>query len=169
MTNKSNQSISKRVLMFCGSVLVGSTAIFSVSSGASALDRPATINDNSHAQGVCPGVCRSYNEKWTHHWTHVAPGAPAAVCGCGEWSLDKSNAQFKTLTRSEQARFDQFQNAIHHRGVNPKDAAREMGGANYKNLAGDQFQIRLSKGNRVTFRVLANEFKVIILQVGGHT
>lgn len=50
MTNQSNQSISKRVLMFCGSILVAGTAFVSFSSGASKLDRPATINDNSHAK-----------------------------------------------------------------------------------------------------------------------
>lgn len=86
------------------------------------------------------------------------------------WRLNKRNARFiKSLTPSEQAKFDAFQNAIHNRGLHPKDAAKEAGDSDYKNLIGDQYQIRLSQGSRVTFRVSTTNNTVSILQVGGHT
>lgn len=87
------------------------------------------------------------------------------------WRLDKRNARYHKggLTSSEQAKFDVFQNAIHNRGMHPKDAAKETGDTDYKNLTGDQYQIRLSQGTRVTFRVRDSLNLVEILQVGGHT
>ncbi|MCE7764337.1 hypothetical protein GQL56_16935 [Pseudomonas putida] len=87
------------------------------------------------------------------------------------WTLDKSNAQFKSsgLTKAEQKSFDIFQNAIYHDGLSAKDAASEMGDANYKLLKKNLnvYQIRLSGGERVTFKLEGKQ--VIIRQVGGHT
>ncbi len=42
-------------------------------------------------------------------------------------------------------------------------------GSDYKNLQGNQYQIRLSKNNRVTFWVDDDKHIVKIIQVGGHT
>ncbi|MGE8047756.1 RHS repeat-associated core domain-containing protein [Pseudomonas monteilii] len=87
------------------------------------------------------------------------------------WKLDKSNVDFKefVLTKAEQKSFDIFQNAIHHDGVSPKDAAQWMGDANYKLLQKktNLYQIRLSGGKRVTFTI--EDKRAIIRQVGGHT
>jgi hypothetical protein len=86
------------------------------------------------------------------------------------WRLDKTRARFsRDLTFAEQQTFDTFQNAIQHHGMHPKDAAKQAGDTNYKCLAGDQYQIRLSQGNRATFRVHTTGKTVEILQVGGHT
>ncbi|GEM_PF-2063546 len=87
------------------------------------------------------------------------------------WTLDKKGASFKQLTPAEQRNFDTFQNAIANEGLSPKDAASRIGGANYKKLQGtkDQYEIRLSKGTRATFRVDDNNHVVKILEVGGHT
>lgn len=86
------------------------------------------------------------------------------------WTLDKSNATFKMLTDSEQKVFDVFQNAIHHFGMSPKDASMLAGASNYKLLSNnkvDNFQVRLSKGQRVSGEI---EGKTAInRQVGGHT
>ncbi|UQA56949.1 hypothetical protein [Polyangium aurulentum] len=84
------------------------------------------------------------------------------------WRLDKDHADFKTLTLSEQARFDEFQNSIHHLGMHPRVAAQSWD-SNYKELAHNQFQIRLSQGNRCTFIIDEGRQLVTILQVGGHT
>lgn len=85
--------------------------------------------------------------------------------------MDKSNVDFKefVLTKAEQKSFDIFQNAIHHDGVSPKDAAQWMGDANYKLLQKktNLYQIRLSGGKRVTFTI--EDKRAIIRQVGGHT
>ena len=85
------------------------------------------------------------------------------------WTLDKSVAEYATLTNAEQAKFDIFQNAIQNQQKHPKQAAEEAGDTDYKLLQGDQYQIRLSQGNRVTFRVNPTTQVVMILQVGGHT
>ena len=87
MTTKSNQSISKRVLMFCGSALVASTAVVSFSGRASARDVNAgPIWNNGHAAQVCPGVCSQRGWKWTKNWKTTIPNK-MSVCGCGEWKL----------------------------------------------------------------------------------
>jgi Mannan-binding protein len=157
---------NKKFLLSLASMLVCNSALVGFSSKAFALDEPAPVRlDNASAQTVCPAVCNRKNQKWTHHWTHKADNS--SVCGCGEYSLVKTGAKFKQLTPSEQARFDTFQNAIANRGLNPRDAARELGSADYKRLSGNQYQIRLSQGNRVTF--LVEGYTVKILQVGGHT
>lgn len=86
------------------------------------------------------------------------------------WQLKKNGASFKVLTEAEQKVFDVFQNAIHHFGMSPKDAAMLAGASNYKLLSNskvDNFQVRLSKAQRVSGEI---EGKVaIIRQVGGHT
>ena len=189
MTTKSNQSIGKRALMFCGSVLVAGTAVMSLSNEASALDRRTSIRDHSQAQAICPNLCRQfsnveryprsgwYPHKWTGHWTHVPPGAPAAVCGCGEWRYTKKGAKFRQLTPAEQRTFDVWQNLIANRGFNPGHAAGEAGASDYKKLYSttrngkkvDMYQMRLSRKNRVTFIVDEDNFMVEVDQVGGHT
>nr|WP_081042144.1 RHS repeat-associated core domain-containing protein [Pseudomonas putida] len=86
------------------------------------------------------------------------------------WALDKSNATFKELTKSEQKVFDVFQNAIHHFGMSPKDASMLAGASNYKLLPNnkvDNFQIRLGQGQRVSGEIEGKT--AIIRQVGGHT
>ncbi|MEM8558913.1 MAG: hypothetical protein AAGG50_13925 [Bacteroidota bacterium] len=87
------------------------------------------------------------------------------------WKIDKSRAKFSRqgLTAAEQNKFDAFKIAVHQRGMHPKDAAKAAGDTNYKQLIGDQYQIRLSQGNRVTFTVNTTTETVHILQVGGHT
>lgn len=84
------------------------------------------------------------------------------------WTINKTGASYKQLTPSEQSKFDTFQNGIRS-GKSPREAAAEMGGADFKNLQDDQYQIRLSRGNRVTFTIDENDKVVTILQVGGHT
>jgi hypothetical protein len=86
------------------------------------------------------------------------------------WTLDKSRADFiSDLTKTEQDLFDRFQNAIANEGVHPKQAAERAGSTDYKNLRGDQFQIRLSGAKRATFEVDKDAEVCTILQVGGHT
>ncbi|MBX3276287.1 MAG: hypothetical protein KF729_38900 [Sandaracinaceae bacterium] len=87
------------------------------------------------------------------------------------WSLDKSSADWSRwhrLTPTEQRKWDSFQNAV-SRGSDPQSAASLLGAADYKCLAGDQYQIRLSQKNRATFRVDRGTQTVTVLQVGGHT
>lgn len=99
-----------------------------------------------------------------------------ASCGSDDsraprWALSKVGAQFKAsgLTGAEQAKFDTFQNAIHHFGMSPKNAAMLAGAADYKQLDKNTalFQIRLSQSERATFTV--KDKLVEIRQVGGHT
>ena len=87
------------------------------------------------------------------------------------WTLDKTGAdwsRWSQLTPSEQRKWDIFQNAV-SRGRDPRSAASSLGAVDYKCLAGDQFQIRLSQHNRATFRVDGAAHVVRVLQVGGHT
>jgi RHS repeat-associated protein len=87
------------------------------------------------------------------------------------WKLDKSKAKYdKELTPAEQAVFDKFQNAINNEGKSPGDAAVMAGDSNYKRLQHtkvNRFQIRLSRGQRVSFEIEGKN--VIIREVGGHT
>lgn len=191
MTTKSNQSIGKRALMFCGSVLVAGTAIVSFSNEVSARDRRTSIKDHSHAKIVCPNLCKQrsaeerypesgwYPHKWTGHWTHTAGSSQnpyAAVCGCGEWRFTKKGAKFKELEPAEQSNFDEWKDLIANRGFNPKDAAKGFD-SQYKKLYSfmrdgkklDMYQIRLGGKNRATFIVDKDEFMVTVDQVGGHT
>ena len=182
MTTKSNQSISKRVLMFCGSALVTSTAVLSFSSEAPAKDRPATIKNHSHAQAICPNLCRQfshvetyprsgwYPHKWTGHWKHVAPGEPAAVCGCGEWRLDGDAPKPRVpLPQAANRTYRDWWTHIAHRGLNPADAAREIGGADFKKRKNSPYwQIRLNQEHRVFFTIDKLNYRVKIHQVGGH-
>jgi len=85
------------------------------------------------------------------------------------WTIDKASAEYAQLTKSEQAKYDIFQNAIQNQHKHPKQAAEEAGDTDYKLLQGDQYQIRLSQGNRVTFTVNPTSQVVTILQVGRHT
>jgi hypothetical protein len=89
------------------------------------------------------------------------------------WTFDKSRMQVTgQLTASEQEKFDIFQNAIQSEGLHPRQAAERAGATNYKNLLGDQFQIRLSQSARATFRVLddgGGNGRVEMIDLGGHT
>ena len=99
------------------------------------------------------------------------------------WTLDKNGANFKNWERlndTEKGNWDTFQNAVANEGVHPAEAASRLGTvahkarADYKCLAGDQFQIRLSGSHRATFRVMENARDktsgvVQVLEVGGHT
>lgn len=86
------------------------------------------------------------------------------------WTLDKSRANFVSdLNATEQGVFDRFQNAIANDGLHPKLAAEQAGNTDYKNLQGDQFQIRLSGQKRATFLVDKTTEVCTILDVGGHT
>ncbi|GEM_PF-593406 len=86
------------------------------------------------------------------------------------WKLDKVEVRknLAVLTKVEQEKFDKFQNAIHHEGLSPRDAALSLGDSDYKVF--DKrlgiYQFRLSGGQRVHFQV--QDKTVIIRQVGGH-
>ena len=176
MTTKSNQSISKRALMFCGTALVTATAVVSFSGEASARGRninAGPIWDNGHANRVCPNLCRQNQLKWTGDWVTTIPNT-MSVCGCGEWRLRGSAPEpIQELNPTEQRRYDQFKSAIAHRGLSPEEAAAELGTPNavqFKRLSNSQqYQILLSQGRRVTFFIYRNTKEVQILQAGGHT
>ena len=82
------------------------------------------------------------------------------------WTLDKNGVTPSvTLTSAEQGNLNTFMNAVRE-GTHPKDAAKSWD-SDYKQLQSNQYQIRLSKKNRVTFLLEGEVVK--ILQVGGHT
>lgn len=84
------------------------------------------------------------------------------------WTLDKNGVTPSVdLTDAEQEHLNEFMNQVRD-GKDPKSAASGWD-SDYKNLNGNQFQVRLSKRNRVTFTVNQADWKVTILQVGGHT
>jgi len=176
MTAKSNQSISKRILMFCGSVLVTGTAVVSFSGEASARGRNINAGplwNDGHANSTCPRICRQNGLRWTGDWATTIPNT-MSVCGCGEWRLRGSApAPIQQLTDTEQRKYDQFKNAIAHRGLSPAEAAAELGTPNavqFKRLGNSQqYQIRISQGRRVTFLIHTGTKEVQILQAGGHT
>jgi len=88
------------------------------------------------------------------------------------WTLDKTRvnwSKWSSLTQTERSMWDAFKHEVAVNGQHPRDAAAVIRGANYKRLAGDQYQIRLSRSNRATFRVDEASETVIVLQVGGHT
>ncbi len=103
--------------------------------------------------------------------------------GIMPWNLDKSRGVFKKwdiLVATEMAIWDKFQNAIAHEHIHPALAAERLGTiahkprADYKQLRGDQYQIRLSGNHRATFRVIEaprdkTSGTVQVLEVGGHT
>ena len=88
------------------------------------------------------------------------------------WSIDTSAINEKhlsNLTDSERQNYHNFANNVAS-GQHPKTAA--VGDMNYKKLGGstkNQYEIRLSQGNRATFTVDNKNKKVHVLDVGGHT
>ncbi len=162
--------MKKRFLLFCSSLLVCSSAFVSFSNNAVARDVVAgPIYNNNQAKSICPAVCGSRNWKWTGQWRTTVLGSES-VCGCGEWRLDTSRLlpTRRKINVAELYKYRDFKTAIEHRGLHPKDAAASWD-SNYKKLQGNQYQIRLSQNNRVTF-IVDNQSKVVyILQVGGHT
>ena len=197
MTTKSNQSISKRVLMFCGSALVTSTAVLSFSSEAPAKDRPATIHNHSQAQAICPNLCRQfsnverypesgwYPHKWTGHWTHTAGSSQnpyAAVCGCGEWRVLDKNGRvinpgnpFPTkdvrqdIPRAAWRRYVNWMGNFVHKGLSPWENDDTMGDTNMQRLNNTEiWEIRLNGFHRVFFTINNTDKTVQIVQVGGH-
>jgi hypothetical protein len=84
------------------------------------------------------------------------------------WDLDKNGVTPSVdLNSTEQAHLNEFMNEVRG-GKDPKSVA-DGWDSDYKNLSGDQYQIRLSRRNRVTFTVDHGNQLVTILQVGGHT
>lgn len=86
------------------------------------------------------------------------------------WEIDKRSARFGYLSSAAQASWDEFQNNV-FRGEHPKIAAQKAGDTHYKCLSArlDQYQIRLSGGDRATFTVDDTARLVTVLQVGGHS
>ncbi len=83
------------------------------------------------------------------------------------YTLDKNGVTPSVpLTASEQDNLNTFMNRIRLEGVHPITAAASWD-SDYKNLIGNQYQIRLSQRNRVTFEIDGDIVR--ILQVGGHT
>jgi hypothetical protein len=86
------------------------------------------------------------------------------------WHVDKSKAVFSPeLTKSDQDKWDLFQNAIQSKHMHPKDAAKSARCDDYKVLSGNQYQVRLSGKMRATFLVDEKAELVTVKQVGGHT
>ncbi|MEH2210679.1 mannan-binding lectin [Nostoc sp.] len=164
---QTSKKFRKRLLLpFC-SLLVCYFVLVGVSGKTFAIDFPAgRILSNNDAGHTCPAVCRNHNYHWHGQWKTILHRG--SVCGCG-WDLDKKGAIFNDLNKAEQDKFDRFQNAIKNRGLSARDAALEIGDSNYKKLQGNQYQIRLSQSNRVTFLVENDTHIVKIKIVGGHT
>ena len=99
----------------------------------------------------------------------VEGAAGGAVGGGPRWTLRTNNKPnyVRQLHKAEQGKYNEFCRLIAEEGLHPTRAATALGGSNFKKLGGNQFSIRLSKGNRVTFRLEDNE--VVIQEVGGHT
>jgi hypothetical protein len=88
------------------------------------------------------------------------------------WTLDKSAATYSisVLDTVAQDKFDRFQNAIQQQGIHPKQAAADLGAADYKCLNGmNRYQFRLTGFHRVTFDLNAATQTVTIIEVGGHS
>lgn len=84
------------------------------------------------------------------------------------WTLNKNGVTPSVkLTTTEQDHLNEFMNRV-RAGEAPSDAASGWD-SNYKNLTGQQYQIRLSQKNRATFTVDPKAQRVTMLQVGGHT
>jgi mRNA-degrading endonuclease RelE of RelBE toxin-antitoxin system len=158
-----------KFLLSLGSILVCSSAAISFSGQAFAKEVNAgPLYNQGDAQARCPKVCTDVGCKWTGHWRTTVPDV-TSLCSCGEWTLVKKRAKFIPLTAAEQNRYDVFQNAIANKGHHPQEAARLAGDTDYKKLQGNQYEIRLSQRNRVTFTVDDKNHVVTILQAGGHT
>jgi hypothetical protein len=83
------------------------------------------------------------------------------------YTLDKNGVTpQRTLTKTEQDHLNEFMNRIRLEGLSPKEAASGWD-SKYTQLRGNQYEIRLSQGNRATFEI--DGFTVRMLQVGGHT
>lgn len=86
------------------------------------------------------------------------------------WSIDVTNAKFGELNTTEQANWNCFVAQV-TAGNHPKTASEQCGDMKYTLLKGtkNQFEIRLSGGERATFIVNKDTETVEVLQVGGHT
>ncbi|RCJ38861.1 hypothetical protein A6769_07425 [Nostoc punctiforme NIES-2108] len=165
---QTSKKFRKRLLLPFSSLIVCYLVLVGFSGKTFAIDFPAgPISNNNKAKEECPKVCRNHHYHWHGQWKTTVPGRES-VCGCG-WALDKKGAKFNPLNKAEQSKFDKFQNAIANKGLSAKDAADEIGDSNYKKLQGNQYQIRLSKNNRVTFLVEDDTHTVKLKIVGGHT
>jgi hypothetical protein len=85
------------------------------------------------------------------------------------WTIDKTKARFSNLGNAAQAKWDEFQNAVHQTGKHPAEVARQIGDSDYKALNPLQYQIRLGYADRATFTLDEGASIVRVLQVGGHT
>jgi hypothetical protein len=84
------------------------------------------------------------------------------------WTLNKNSVTPNVnLSNVEQGHLNDFMNAVRN-GTHPKTAAASWD-SDYKNLTGDQYQIRLSQANRATFLVNNTTQVVTMTAVGGHT
>ena len=83
------------------------------------------------------------------------------------WTLDKNGVTpAVNLTNVEQGHLNEFMNAVRN-GTHPAQAAATWD-SDYKNLVGNQYQIRLSLANRATFMVNNATQVVTMTAVGGH-
>lgn len=86
------------------------------------------------------------------------------------WTLDKNGVTPSVpLTNTEQDHLNEFMNRLRvEDDITPEKAASGWD-SNYKQLQGNQYQIRLSQKNRVTFTVDYDTHVVTMIAVGGHT
>lgn len=87
------------------------------------------------------------------------------------WTLNKNGVRpDRDLTNAEQENLNHWMGLVQN-GTHPRAAAQTRAGTyDYKKLGdNNQYQIRLSGGNRATFTVDQSNEVVTMLQVGGHT
>lgn len=82
MSKNSAQSLTKKLLLPLGALVISSSAILGIASQASAGDvKAGPIWNNDHAKQVCPRVCSSVGLRWTGNWYTNDPGKNS-VCDC---------------------------------------------------------------------------------------
>jgi uncharacterized lipoprotein YajG len=73
--------MKKKFLLSVGTVIIGSSAIFSFCSQASAFDvKAGPIWNNNDAKVKCPVAARAHNGRWNGQWRTTIPGKQS-VCG----------------------------------------------------------------------------------------
>ena len=75
------------------------------------------------------------------------------------------------LTRDNLEQYQAFRDAMEHEGLSPVEASRRLGDPKYTVLRGKDMglgEVRIGGGQRVLFRAFNDDFRVEILQVGGH-
>ncbi|PRQ05288.1 hypothetical protein ENSA5_04070 [Enhygromyxa salina] len=87
------------------------------------------------------------------------------------WTIDDLHATpTPNLPRTCASTYYAWRRAIRDRGIHPKDAAEEVGDANYElyNGAGTKGTIRMSQSHRVWFTLNSDTEEVIVNKVGTH-